>query len=98
VNLLLRKYFSQIDSAVDEVHQALRGLREQQEIAVAEKDELRKQLWARGREVTVLQEANAQYAQLQEENAALQAKQDAVREHLNRILNHTKALTSEFRP
>jgi K+-sensing histidine kinase KdpD len=84
--------------AVDEVQDCLETVREQASDQQQSREQLLKQYWNRGKELSVLQENSEEFTHLQEENMRLKETQQAIEERLQRVLSCTKALANEYKP
>ncbi len=98
MNPLIRNYLKQIEGSVDALREILREGHEELERQKEAREELVQKFWGRGKEISVLNKGRDEYEALQSQNQRLGEKQRALQERLQRVLAHTKALSSEFRP
>lgn len=97
MNPMLKKLLAQVDSSIDLVEEVMHHQDGQMHHLEAQHDKLRKQHWSQTKELNLLQEQAAHITAVQEENERFQDIQRELRERLERILTHTKALGEGLR-
>jgi FtsZ-binding cell division protein ZapB len=85
-------------SCVEDLRTLLVGTRDRITELETEREETRKEQWRLKKEVTTLTRLGKDYDELAAENERLRSHRDQAREGLKRLLGHTRALMSEFRP
>ena len=98
MNPLVNNLIKQINLTLDEVQDSLQSVRSQAKEQQENREQLLKQYWNRGKELSVLQENTDEFNALQAENSQLKETQQAIEERLQRVLACTKALAHEFKP
>lgn len=63
-----------------------------------EKADLLQEQWSQRKEVTTLNRIAQEYDDLEAENEQLRTERSTIREHLGRILTHTKSLHKAHKP
>ena len=97
MNPLVRAQLKQIELAVAALGDALAGQGEEIAKLQRTREGLQKQVWTRSKEITVLQEAAADYDDLKQAKARLEEKQGLLEERLRKVLAYTRALSEEVR-
>lgn len=97
MNPLIKSYLDQIDAEVADLAEHTGHLKEELAEIGAARDELRKEVWSKDKELSVQKSAAQGFAELRERNAALEARETELRAHLAKVLGYTKALTEELR-
>lgn len=97
MNPMLHTYFKRLNEELDLVQEMIQGGTEELKKQKAVREDLLNKFWARGKEITVLNERARTHADLQEENARLQAVQQELQSSLNAVLEKTKVLSEALR-
>jgi len=79
----------QLEANVDELTAKLRNEHDR-------RIEIVKKYWGKGREAAVLSQNAGTYARIAEENERLNRKNQEIRDRLENVLRHTKALAKRF--
>lgn len=97
MNPFIEKKLQEIDDQVEDLGEVLDETREQLKEKQDAFVELTQQYWTRGRQISVLNQNEQDFAKLRDENEAFRAREDDVRQRLERVLAHVKALSAGFR-
>ena len=97
MNDLVKSYVKQIQAAADDLEATLQCARKHTDKQSEAHESLLQQNWRRGKELAALKDTIEDYGPLQEENRRLAEARAQLREHLEKLLAYTKALTAEFR-
>lgn len=97
MNPLVKSYLRQITQATEELGQILSERRQTIDVLKEGRDALQKEVWSRSKEIAVLQESAADYAELRRENEGHRERQAELTERLRKVLAYTRALTEEVR-
>jgi predicted nuclease with TOPRIM domain len=97
VNPLVRTYLQQIEQAIARLGEVLADSRAETVRQQEARDRLQQQVWSKSKEITVLQEAAADYDALREANERYRLRHAQLEEHLKKVLAYTRALAEEVR-
>lgn len=97
MNPLIRSYLERMEAEIAELRLILEAASGEIQRQKDAREKLLHQYWARGKEITVLNEATRTYTQLQQENQQLKSVQQQLQEGLSQVLDQTKALSEALR-
>jgi len=97
LNPLVKSYLRQIGQATEELGEILSEHRRTIAIQQDARESLQKEVWSRSKEISVLQEAAANYDELKRENEVRRSREAELAERLRKVLAYTRALTEEVR-
>jgi septation ring formation regulator EzrA len=93
-----------VKAQIDRIHEAIDGLEEQTVLdrnRIQEQDQahekLQKELWTRQKELSTVQRTVEDFEELHAENERFSTTNEQLKERLNRLLGHVKALTEAMR-
>lgn len=102
MNLMIRKQFDIMADQVAELRALLEKSRAEAkkniEEALADKDDLRQDLWRYRKETTTLNRIKEDYNRLEDENIALREERKVLRGGLERVLDSARALSRVHKP
>ena len=97
MNPLIKSYLDRMESEIGQVRELLQAATDEIQKQREAREKILHQYWARGKEITVLNEATRTYAQLQEENQRLREVQQELQHGLENVLGQTKTLSEALR-
>lgn len=97
MNSLVRAQLRQIEQAIAALGEVLAEQGSEIDKLQSTRETLQKQVWTRSKEITVLQEAAADYDELKQANVRYREKQAQLEAHLRKVLAYTRALAEEVR-
>ena len=97
MNALIREQLKRIQQLTEELREAFQQSSENLIEKQKAYQDLAQKYWGRGKDIAVLNRNEEDYTVLAEENERLRNQHKELKERLERVLKHTKALVAEFR-
>lgn len=92
----IQERLDRIHTDIDRIQFALAQFRQSVHAEEQKTGGILRRYWDQGQQLSALKQTVPDYEVLQQRVAKLEGIYDEVRQHLHRILQHTKALTGEF--
>ena len=98
MNPLIRKQLDQLNSGLGQLQELLDEARLATREERDKREKLLQQHWRESKEYVTLGHAAKDLATMREENQRLRTERIEIQQHLRRVLDLTRAISSEFRP